>query len=574
MLLPNIWGQGAVFSFSALDGETSYKEDFVVSLLGDKLGLLSHLKRQRELFFNISPVIKDINYRCVASDIILADLIGRSDGASYPLCIIFLNRSCIVGKTTLCAFPKVFLEDGESEYLGENIWIQIGEDGYTALVIHGSEQDIKFAFSYSPISKDEAIRIAKESLNTNMEEEIARKLAFFEKLPRISNSSQLIERTFYKCFSVLKGNIMSPEGKICHRWTTPDRIPHRNMWLWDSVFHSLALKYISNELAYESLKAVIDTQREYGFIPHMSSPYYSSTITQPPLLAWGLWEIYKVTQDKEIIEENYFSLKKYLEWNLKNRDLNKNYLCEWHIEENPLSRCGESGMDNSPRFDKASSMDAVDFSAFMANEIEILIKMADILGYYQERSKLKALYEKLKENINLFLWDDEDKFYYDREITGNFIKVKTVASFTPLFAGIVDKERAKYLVRHLLDENEFNTAFPIPSVAKDEPTYSTDCWRGPTWINYNYLVIKGLTRYGYNELAKDLARKTLEEIAYWYHNEGVIFEFFDSSKKQKPSFLDRKGPCNPPYNLRRKIFPIRDYGWTASIFIALIMEAY
>ena len=33
MLLPNIWGAGAIFAFSGLDGQTSYGNDFVATLL-------------------------------------------------------------------------------------------------------------------------------------------------------------------------------------------------------------------------------------------------------------------------------------------------------------------------------------------------------------------------------------------------------------------------------------------------------------------------------------------------------------------------------------------------------------
>lgn len=571
MLLPDIWGQGAIFSFSGIEGETSYKEDLVASLSGDRLGLIFHLRQRRELFFHIDRIIKDINYRCVTSDLILADLINRLDKSVYPLCIVFLNRSCVIGETTRYAIPKVTIEDGEVENIEDGA-LEYADGEYTALVTKSTDQMIRFAFSYSQRSKEEAIEIARKGLEIDINREIENRLEFFRRLPKPNVSSSLLEKTFYKCFSVLKANIMSKEGNITCRWTTPDRIPHRNMWLWDSVFHSLALKYISPELAYESLKAVLDTQKEDGFIPHMSSPYHSSDITQPPLLAWGFWKLYNFTKDKEVIRENFPKLKKYLEWNLKNRDANKNYLCEWHIEENPMSRSGESGMDNSPRFDKALVMDAVDFSSFMANDIECLIKMAEILGYKDEKSYLENIYEKIKENINLLLWDDDHKFYYDRTLSGSFNKIKTVASFTPLFAGVVDQKRAEYLVEHLLDKEEFATEFPVPSTAKNEPSYSTDLWRGPTWINYNYLIIKGLKRYGYDELAEDIAKKTIYEIAHWYQEEGVIFEYYDSSKKRKPSFLDRKGPCNPPYDIRRKIFPIRDYGWTASIFITLLIE--
>jgi len=574
MFLPNVWGQGAIFAFSGLDGRTSYKDDFVGTLLGDHIGILFHLKNRRILIFNLHHTIKDIDYKCVGSDIILADFIDRRNNYVLPFILVFSKRDLLVGETSTLIVPQVFLEKGESIYIDKGLWLQSSEDEYTVLYTREIEDGrLRFSFSYSN-DLQEAISIAKSGLDLDIEREKRKKLEFFEKLPRITNSDEAIERTFYKCFSVLKANIMAEEGKINRIWTTPDRIPHRNMWLWDSVFHSFAISYIDQKLALDSIEAVLDTQFEDGFIPHMSSPYISSNITQPPILTWGLWRIFEKTDDKSILERNYPRLKRYIEWNLKNRDMNKNYLFEWHIEDNPLSRCGESGMDNSPRFDRAVPLDAIDFSSFMANEARYLLRISDILGYKEEKNYWKWLYEKIKENVNTLLWDEASKFYYDRDFSGNLNKIKTVASFTPLFAGIADKEKAKYLVDHLLNKEEFDTEFPVPSVAKNEPTYSTDLWRGPTWINYNYMVILGLEDYGYKEVAEYIAHKTIKEITHWYNEEGVIFEYFDSSKNRSPSFLDRKGPCRRPYDIRRKIFPIRDYGWTASVFITLLMEEH
>ena len=47
-----------------------------------------------------------------------------------------------------------------------------------------------------------------------------------------------------KCLSVMKADTLRPEGPALAgggAWSTPDRIPHRFMWLWDSVFHALAM---------------------------------------------------------------------------------------------------------------------------------------------------------------------------------------------------------------------------------------------------------------------------------------------------------------------------------------------
>ena len=240
------------------------------------------------------------------------------------------------------------------------------------------------------------------------------------------------------------------------------------------------------------MEAVLNGQREDGFLPHMITPYTSSAITQPPLLAWGIWNLYTLTKDKTMLEKTYDKLKKYIEWDEKNRDRNRNSLPEWFIEGNVNCRSGESGMDNSPRFDHAKDMDAVDFSTFLANDMDCLRKMASELGNIQEAKAWEIKYNKIKENLNQLLWDKEDEIYYDRDMEGNFNKVKAVSCFIPMFAGLSEPWQAAKLAKHLQDPNEFRTPFPLPSVARNESTHSTDMWRGSVWINYNYMIIHGL----------------------------------------------------------------------------------
>jgi putative isomerase len=115
-------------------------------------------------------------------------------------------------------------------------------------------------------------------------------------------------------------------------------------------------------------------------------------------------------------------------------------------------------------------------------------------------------------------WDDGDGFYYDRnEKTGRLIRVKSVAGFIPLWAGIAPRDRAARLIQdHLLNPKEFWTKYPVASYAKSEPdfyvgTQRGECnWRGETWIPTNYMIFHGLLRYGYPGVAKQLAQKTLE----------------------------------------------------------------
>ena len=50
--------------------------------------------------------------------------------------------------------------------------------------------------------------------------------------------------TLAKALSLMKTQVYTPEGRIQHRFTTPDRWPHHGMWLWDSVFHAIGWRHL------------------------------------------------------------------------------------------------------------------------------------------------------------------------------------------------------------------------------------------------------------------------------------------------------------------------------------------
>lgn len=232
-------------------------------------------------------------------------------------------------------------------------------------------------------------------------------------------------------------------------------------------------------------------------------------------------------------------------------------------------------MDNSPRFDYAVPMDAIDFSCFMANEARCMAKISSILGKKEKQKYYEELFNHIKEGINRDLFDEDDGRYYDRELaSGTFRKVSAVSSFLPLFAGVCTPERAKRLVQDIFDPNTFGTVVGVPSISVQDKTFGEDMWRGPVWINYNYLIISGLLEYGYREEAERLMKVSISVMTEWYQKEGVLFEFYDSDNKSSPADLSRKGPALKPAVEKTRIASIRDYGWTAAVFCALVMEWY
>ena len=368
--------------------------------------------------------------------------------------------------------------------------------------------------------------------------------------------------------------ICSPEGRINSYWSTPDRWPHRKMWLWDSVFHAAGIRHIDINIAKSILSSVFDCQNEStGFIPHMMTPHENSNITQPPVLALGI----KLILEKEGYSRKsiswmntfYHRLEKYLNWVFDNRDTDGDGLVEWFIEENEECRSGESGMDNSVRFDEAITLAAVDFNAFLSNEYGIMGKFASLLGKDDEAKIWLEKKNKLDKLINSCLWDSKKKFYFDFNFKNNKISpVKSVAGFLPIFSETACSEQIDYLVEELNNPETFGVEFPIPSISIDNDNYDTDMWRGPTWVNMNWIIGKSLLSTKHREKGLDIIKKTIEIIENNFDSFGTFFEYYDCKNKIDPPSLKRKKRCDPERSPYHQVF--FDYGWTACLYVDMI----
>jgi len=131
---------------------------------------------------------------------------------------------------------------------------------------------------------------------------------------------------------------------------------------------------------------------------------------------------------------------------------------------------------------------------------------------------------KLTEKTFEDLWDPYSGQYYSRDfITHRLLKVPSVATLLPLYAGSISQERAEQLVRLLENEHQFGPAYPVPSVPTNSFWFKSKLyWQGPTWVNMNWLIIDGLKRYGFKDHAAALTESTLEMVA-----RSGCYEYFD-----------------------------------------------
>lgn len=561
-MIPTKWGQGQLFAFSALDGDSYFTEDFTGILSGDKIGINFYSRVIRSLYFTEVPGRFFSKFKAVTGDTILLDTaIGTAS-------IIFAQRHLVIGETVSRVYIKADVQGPADIYKNsDGIEIHDTKDGeFTALYI----KDKRFSFAYGT-TQEEAVSLCLKGMELDIRCETDKKLDIYKKHSPAQNK---YEALYAKCLSVMKTQLYSPEGNIKRIWSTPDRLPHRNMWLWDSVFHAIGHRHLNAPLAEDLILALFDIQREDGFIPHMIKPDYTSAITQPPVIAWGAWLVYEKSGNRDFLKTVLENNRKFLLWCRNNRRKSDKELYSWHTNAQKNNRCDESGMDNSPRFDTSSDLYAIDFSCYMANETRYMQRIAEELGNKEDAELFADWYSEIKTDINSTLWSEEDGFYYDYDITcGRMHKVKSVSGFLSLFAGVCDEAQAKSLLAFLNSPAEFGTVFPVPSIAVSDETFGTDMWRGPVWINYNYMIIKALSEYGFEDMAENLKAKTLDYINIWYGRTGTVYEFYDSENLIPPACFNRKGEVFEPYNFRLKYQTIRDYGWSITLSFDLLNEA-
>ncbi len=566
MQLPNIWGEGgALFAFSGIDGQTDVRA-LVGSTLDSGRGFVFHVEGQPVLRVGVRSVDRDcFTFDDVIDEVVCGGLVISRlelDHAVLRLSFVFLDRNT-VGVRVACEKAS-----GPVEVFAELSPDEAGGTGGVACTLVDKGESAEFAFSYSPADGGARIATAKAGVSSDIDSAVERELSYFRSLPKPNTSDPELERAYHKCASVLKVNCCTAQGDIPFPWTTPDRWPHRHMWIWDSAFHAIGLRHISHEWAENAIKAVLAAQREDGFVPHTITVdrRRDSGLIQPPILAWASLKVYETTRNREFLEWVYPRLDKMVWYDCEVMDKDSDGLSEW-------GHGFASGMDNSPRFDQPMT-GAVDLNCFIVRDMRSLASIADELGMPVEAGEWNRLADERASRINAVLWDDETGFYYDRSPDGSLVKIKTVAGFTPLFAGVCDSRRAEALVSHLTSESEFWRALPIPSVAADEPTFCDDMWRGPTWVNYNYLVIEGLRDYGFDDIADEVADRTVGEIAKWYSRTGLVYEYYDSEAVTEPWHLHRKERGGPQAKkcVTDRSTAIRDFNWTAALYIDLLLR--
>lgn len=338
---------------------------------------------------------------------------------------------------------------------------------------------------------------------------------------------------------------------------TPGGIYGKQWWQLDSSLALSGYKWIDRKFAETSIWNFIESQKDDGRICLWGADELPKSVaggdclkqqqgvSSLPKIFDITYHLVKGSANMELKKASYNMMKKYIDWWFSSRIDEETGLITAVFEETFIPYLGCSG-EYAP----------VDTNVEVYVGCHYTQVLAEELGEKYDADRLNIRKDRLKKSINKYLWNDEKNAYYPYDI----IEHKTVdclmaSTFYPLRLCIAPKERRDKLIRLLKNSEHFNwDTIPLTSVSKLDKQFKTTCgdyqgnasWSGNVWTLINEMVVRALIDCGENELAAELALKTLK--------------FFKSNCSEFINPFDGSG------------HGVEKYAWTASQFIELIVE--
>jgi hypothetical protein len=309
-------------------------------------------------------------------------------------------------------------------------------------------------------------------------------------------------------------------------------------------------------------------------------PRRSTGLVQPPLHALAAWEVYRhasahgaacVSEARTELAWLYPRLVAQQEYLTERRDAGGSGLAS-------IVHPWESGLDNSPAWDAALAAVPVDeslarrhprrdlavadaahrptdldyarylglvlnyrdggysdtelvqrhpfavecpaFNSILATAELALAQIAGVLGQTSDAGRHRDRAREITAAISRRLWDPAGRTFRARDAhTGQLSPARCVSGLLPLMLPDLPAEQAQAIMAEARSER---FGLPAPSADRTEPSFDTHrYWRGPVWINVNWLLRRGMLVHGFRGEAEALRRALLRLV----HEHGH-YEYF------------------------------------------------
>jgi glycogen debranching enzyme len=363
---------------------------------------------------------------------------------------------------------------------------------------------------------------------------------------------------------VLKSNQRSSGG---FRYTVPSGRVYPHQWFWDSCFHAIIYTHFDIGYAKDEIRSLLSSQWGNGMVPHLiywtrperHKRYWgtkgdTSSITHPPLIAYAVERIFRKDGDAAFVEEVLEGLHRYYQWLRRERSSSGlvSIVHPWESGEddfiawdevyglkNPsreelmrvklslLSEYARTGLD-ARAFLKTGgfSVKSLGFNSVYLRSLKSMLFLCRA-AKSGHRKHYERLIPRVKKVFRKQMYNRESGLFhslYGKDSRPSAVKDSSV--FLPLFAGVPTKGQARFMVKDcLLNEEMFWLKYPVPTVSADNVKFDPDrYWRGSTWININWFILKGLGDYGYGEVCRELKGRSIRLV-----RKSGFCEYFDST---------------------------------------------
>ena len=353
------------------------------------------------------------------------------------------------------------------------------------------------------------------------------------------------------------------------------------LWDWDSWLSNVALRQIllengndkDREEALKYEQGCVLNALHYGgmdgWIPiwiERNAPSreemlkkrnpWKSNMHKPTIAQHAAFIVRNMDGDAEWLREEFYKLQAFVCKYLNHHRHHTTGLMYWQTDE-------AIGVDNDPStfYRPHGSSGSIFLNALMYRELLAMEYLADCLNMGEIADSFRKEADGLKIQVQEHCWDPRDGFYYSVDL--NLLPVEKPdveglmpgdlflhvgqprnydcliqrfsvwSGFMAMWSGIATQEQAKEMVeKHFHDKRSFNSPSGIRTLSPLEKMYNVrasgnpSSWQGPIWINVNYLVFRGLVKYGFVEEAKELAEKTVLLLGKDYERFGALHEYY------------------------------------------------
>ncbi len=373
-------------------------------------------------------------------------------------------------------------------------------------------------------------------------------------------------------------------------------VPNDNKFIyvfyWDSFFMFRGLMGTKRQwLMREMVENFLYLFTRYNVIPNFSAPAAFGR-TQPPFLSSMIMDTYENKHSP--LHPMHYPKRRWLkraiaiakrEYELVWIDKQNAY--NHHVDGYGLARYGdrdigysqsseiESGWDMTSRFyNRCDHFLPIDLNAYLYKYETDFAHASELLDEKNEAKKWLDKAKRRKDEINKYMWDEKEGFFYDYGYAYNRISsFLSLASFTPLWAGIASYEQAK---RAVLKLDTFETEYGLTITAKESLAHKVDLstieeryhpainqiitpkqWDYPNiWAPMEYLTVIGLLRYGFIDDAKRIMTKSVTAHSNAYQRHHTFFEKLNGITGDTGAgalYIDQQG-----------------FGWTNAVFYRYI----